>query len=67
MEGGRQEDRGGQNGRRAQQNGAAEPSAPPQPSPQAQAPMFALDCEMCYTSDGLEVTRVTVVNSSGEV
>lgn len=29
--------------------------------------MFALDCEMCYTKQGLELTRVTVINSELKV
>ncbi|XP_066567079.1 RNA exonuclease 1 homolog isoform X2 [Amia ocellicauda] len=29
--------------------------------------VFALDCEMCYTTQGLELARVTVVNSSLQV
>ena len=27
--------------------------------------VFALDCEMCYTTNGIELTRVTVINEDG--
>ncbi|XP_063849289.1 serine-rich adhesin for platelets-like isoform X2 [Scylla paramamosain] len=29
--------------------------------------VYALDCEMCYTTEGNELTRITVINSSGDV
>lgn len=29
--------------------------------------VYALDCEMCYTTHGLDLTRVTVINSSCKV
>ena len=29
--------------------------------------MVALDCEMCYCGDALEVTRITLLDSAGEV
>lgn len=29
--------------------------------------VFALDCEMCYTLNGLELTKVTIVNSDGRL
>ncbi|PIO38601.1 hypothetical protein AB205_0141430 [Aquarana catesbeiana] len=29
--------------------------------------VYALDCEMCYTTKGLELTRVTVINSQLKV
>ncbi|XP_035996847.1 RNA exonuclease 1 homolog [Fundulus heteroclitus] len=35
--------------------------------PDGNAGVFALDCEMCYTKQGLELTRVTVINSEMKV
>ncbi|XP_045126567.1 NK-tumor recognition protein-like [Portunus trituberculatus] len=29
--------------------------------------VYALDCEMCYTTEGNELTRITVINSNGDV
>jgi hypothetical protein len=29
--------------------------------------MVALDCEMCYCDDALEVTRITLLDKAGEV
>ncbi|XP_046855353.1 uncharacterized exonuclease C637.09-like isoform X2 [Xenia sp. Carnegie-2017] len=33
----------------------------------ASSPMFAIDCEMCMTSIGKELTRISIVNSSCKV
>uniref|UniRef100_UPI00398E3FD3 RNA exonuclease 1 homolog isoform X1 n=1 Tax=Pristiophorus japonicus TaxID=55135 RepID=UPI00398E3FD3 len=40
-----------------------EKAMPPDENPGA----FALDCEMCYTKQGLELTRLTVINSDLKV
>ncbi|XP_061117326.1 RNA exonuclease 1 homolog isoform X2 [Conger conger] len=40
----------------------------PKPLPENDCPgVFALDCEMCYTTQGLELARVTVVNTSLQI
>ncbi|XP_053709584.1 RNA exonuclease 1 homolog isoform X1 [Synchiropus splendidus] len=36
-------------------------------SPDGNGGVFALDCEMCYTKQGLELTRVTVIDSNLKV
>ncbi|KAL8177653.1 UNVERIFIED_CONTAM: RNA exonuclease 1 [Gekko kuhli] len=37
------------------------------PSAEGYPGIYALDCEMCYTKQGLELTRVTVINSDLKV
>ncbi|XP_034975136.2 RNA exonuclease 1 homolog [Zootoca vivipara] len=37
------------------------------PSADGNPGIYALDCEMCYTKQGLELTRVTVINSELKV
>ncbi|XP_068089964.1 RNA exonuclease 1 homolog isoform X3 [Hyperolius riggenbachi] len=36
-------------------------------NPEDSPGVFALDCEMCYTTKGLELTRITVINSQLKV
>ncbi|XP_077376903.1 uncharacterized protein LOC144018542 isoform X2 [Festucalex cinctus] len=40
---------------------------PRRPADSSSPGVYALDCEMCYTIHGLELSRVTVVNSSLQV
>ncbi|KAM9858576.1 RNA exonuclease 1 homolog [Aulostomus maculatus] len=42
-------------------------TAPRPPTDMSCAGVYSLDCEMCYTIHGLELSRVTVVNSSLQV
>lgn len=30
-------------------------------------PMYGLDCEMCITREGMEVTRISMVDAAGKV
>lgn len=39
----------------------------PLDSKSIKVPMFALDCEMCETAVGNEVTRVSIVDAAGKV
>ena len=42
---------------------AGTPASPPLDGP----PLFAIDCEMCYTSLGLELTRLTLIDAGKRV
>ena len=41
-------------------------TGPPPTNDTYQAAVYALDCEMCYTTVGLQLTRVSVINMSLE-
>ncbi|XP_055077315.1 RNA exonuclease 1 homolog isoform X2 [Periophthalmus magnuspinnatus] len=51
-----------QDGRKESLDGFVSTFSKPLPA-DGDAGVFALDCEMCYTKQGLELTRVTVINS----
>uniref|UniRef100_A0A3Q2V8K9 REX1, RNA exonuclease 1 homolog n=1 Tax=Haplochromis burtoni TaxID=8153 RepID=A0A3Q2V8K9_HAPBU len=55
-----------QDGRKESLDGFVSTFSKPLP-PDGNAGVFALDCEMCYTKQGLELTRVTVINSEMKV
>ncbi|KAL2090016.1 hypothetical protein ACEWY4_014704 [Coilia grayii] len=55
-----------QDGRKESLHGYVGTFSKPLPS-DGNAGVFALDCEMCYTKQGLELTRVTVINSELKV
>ncbi|XP_029004193.1 RNA exonuclease 1 homolog [Betta splendens] len=55
-----------QDGRKESFDGYVSTFSKPLP-PNSNAGVFALDCEMCYTTQGLELTRVTVIDSALKV
>ncbi|XP_004553853.2 RNA exonuclease 1 homolog isoform X1 [Maylandia zebra] len=55
-----------QDGRKESLDGFVSTFSKPLP-PDGNAGVFALDCEMCYTKQGLELTRVTVIDSEMKV
>uniref|UniRef100_A0A7N6A318 Exonuclease domain-containing protein n=1 Tax=Anabas testudineus TaxID=64144 RepID=A0A7N6A318_ANATE len=55
-----------QDGRKESLDGYVSTFTKPLP-PDGNAGVFALDCEMCYTKQGLELTRVTVIDAEMKV
>ncbi|KAK9970786.1 hypothetical protein ABG768_026700 [Culter alburnus] len=55
-----------QDGRKESLDGFVKTFSKPLPV-DGNAGVYALDCEMCYTKQGLELTRVTVINSDLKV
>uniref|UniRef100_A0A4W4EM25 Exonuclease domain-containing protein n=1 Tax=Electrophorus electricus TaxID=8005 RepID=A0A4W4EM25_ELEEL len=55
-----------QDGRKDSLDGYVKTFSKPLP-PDGNGGVYALDCEMCYTKQGLELTRVTVIDSSLKV
>ncbi|XP_067270050.1 RNA exonuclease 1 homolog [Pseudorasbora parva] len=55
-----------QDGRKESLDGFVKTFSKPLPA-DGNAGVYALDCEMCYTKQGLELTRVTVINSDLKV
>lgn len=53
--------------RLSRDSAAASPHKMPMSANRIKVPMYALDCEMCITAAGMEVTRLSMVDVGGKV